>query len=76
MKRITTFHSHFGALTYYKALLKQGITAELMPVPRKISASCGTCVLYEHDAAIDIDGCEIDALYCEKNGVLDCEITK
>jgi hypothetical protein len=60
---IATFHSHFGALTYCKALEKQGIAAKLMPVPRKVSSSCGTCVYYEHIAPVDLADCELDSVY-------------
>ena len=64
-KYIATFHSHFGALSYCKALTKQGIAAKPMPVPRKVSSSCGTCVYYEHSEFIEMDECELDAIYCE-----------
>ena len=64
-KYIATFYSHFGAMTYAKALKKQGIAAKPMPVPRKISSSCGTCVSYEHDAAAYVEDCELDCVYME-----------
>ena len=67
-KYLATFHSQFGALSYRKALEEQGITGKLMPVPREVSSSCGTCVLYEHDTAVELDGCELDAIY-EKKGL-------
>ena len=73
---IATFHSHFGALSYCKALEKQGLAVKLMPVPRKASSSCGTCVYYEHDSAIDLDDCELDGVYLEADGVLDCVLRK
>ena len=73
---IATFHSHFGALLYCKALKKQGIDAILSPVPRKISSSCGTCVCYEHDAAVDRDACELDGVFIENDGALQCVIRK
>ena len=75
-KYIATFHSHFGALSYRKALKKQGIGAKLMPVPRKVSSSCGTCVYYEHISAIDLNDCELDSVYFEANNVLDCVLRK
>ena len=46
---IATFHTHFSALRTHRALTGAGIAAALMPVPRKLSASCGTCVRYEAD---------------------------
>ena len=67
---IATFHSHFGALLYFKALKKQGITAKLMPTPRKASSSCGTSVSYEYGSAIDLEDCELDSVYIENDGDL------
>ncbi|MCL2028810.1 MAG: DUF3343 domain-containing protein [Deltaproteobacteria bacterium] len=67
---IATFHSHFGALSYYNSLKKQNIPAKLMPVPRQASSSCGTCVYYEHIAAVDLDDCELDCVYCEVDNQL------
>jgi len=75
-KYIATFHSHFGALSYHKTLKEQGISSKLMPVPRKVSASCGTCVCYEHVSIIDLNDCELDSAYLENNDVLDCVLKK
>ena len=75
-KYIATFYSHFGALTYFKELQKQGISAKLMPVPRKISSSCGTCVSYEFTSAVDSDDCELDSVYAEKDCELVCVLEK
>lgn len=41
---IITFYSHFGAMRYKKEAEQAGIPAILMPVPRYLSSSCGTCV--------------------------------
>lgn len=41
---ITTFFSHFGAMRYKKEMDGAGLDALLMPVPRYLSSSCGTCV--------------------------------
>lgn len=44
---IATFHTHLSAMRTERALLKAGIqNAALAPVPRRLSASCGTCVRY------------------------------
>jgi len=75
-KYIATFYSHFGALTYNKALIKQGISTKLMPVPRKVSSSCGTCVFYEHISAVDSDDCELDSVYCDNDNELECVLVK
>ena len=47
MKYIATFFSHFGAIRFEKDCRKKEIPARLMPVPRALSSSCGTCVSYE-----------------------------
>ena len=44
---IATFYSHFGAIRFKKNCESQGIKAKVMPVPRDLSSSCGTCVRYE-----------------------------
>ena len=41
---ITTFFSHYGAMKYKKKCDEYHIKAKLMPVPRNLSSSCGTCV--------------------------------
>ena len=45
-EQIATFHTHFGALSFHKRLRALGDQAVMMPVPRKLSASCGTCVRF------------------------------
>ena len=44
---IATFFSHYGAMRCKKMCDKTGITARMMPVPRMLSSSCGTCVRME-----------------------------
>lgn len=44
---IATFHTHLAALRTSRTLTAQGIPACMMPVPRRVSSSCGTCVSYE-----------------------------
>lgn len=43
---IATFFSHFGATRFKKKCIKNGLSAQVMPVPRSLSSSCGTCVKY------------------------------
>lgn len=50
MTQIATFFSHFGAIRFQKLCRAQGWPATVMPVPRDLSSSCGTCVRYEGDA--------------------------
>lgn len=44
--RIATCFSHFGAIRFKKLCDAQGWPARLSPVPRDLSSSCGTCVIY------------------------------
>jgi len=61
---IATFFSHYDALIFFDHLKAKGIRAKLLPVPRKISASCGTCVSFSSkDLEFDFTGCEIEAIY-------------
>ena len=45
-KYIATFFSHFGAIRFKKECEKKGWNGQLMPVPRNLSSSCGTCVQF------------------------------
>jgi len=47
MTYIATFFSHFGAIRFKKLCQSVGWSARVMPVPRDLSSSCGTCVRYE-----------------------------
>lgn len=41
---VITFFAHFGAMKALKSCREQNIEAKLMPVPRAVSSSCGTCI--------------------------------
>ena len=43
---IATFHTHLSALLSSRALTGAGREAQMAPVPRALSSSCGTCVHY------------------------------
>ena len=49
---IATFFSHFGAMAFKKKCEKEGYPAVIMPVPRNLSSSCGTCVRFETQGEI------------------------
>ncbi len=49
---IATFYSHFGAVRFKKNLSGSGIDGTIMPVPRDLSSSCGTCVRYQSEEGI------------------------
>jgi hypothetical protein len=48
---IATFHTHFAAMSTFRTMKDAGIEAEMCPVPRVLSADCGTCVRYHADDA-------------------------
>lgn len=62
---VATFYTHYGALKFDKFCKKRGIQSAQMPVPRKLSSSCGTCVKFSsEDVAFlaeseheDMEGC-------------------
>ena len=58
MEQIITFHTHSGAIKFKKHCGKMQIRCELMPVPRKLSSSCGVCARIISDA--DMTQREID----------------
>ena len=43
---IATFYSHYGAIQFRRNCQAMNLSAEVMPVPRDLSSSCGTCVLF------------------------------
>ena len=55
MTYIATFYSHFGAIRFKKLCATQGWNARVMPVPRDLSSSCGTCVRYDGTALCPSD---------------------
>ena len=49
---IATFHTHLSALMTCRNLNGKGAKAGMMPVPRKLSSSCGTCVRYHAESPL------------------------
>ena len=43
---IATFFTHYDALKSVRILAAHGIRAQLSPVPRSLSSSCGTCARF------------------------------
>lgn len=56
MVYIATFYSHFGAIRFKREASSEIRKAQLMPVPRNLSSSCGTCVRFEADEAYHFAG--------------------
>lgn len=50
MQYIATFFSHFGAVRFQHLCMERGWQAQLRPVPRSLSSSCGTCVVFQSAA--------------------------
>ena len=47
---VATFHTHLSALMTDRNLKAAGVSPRMMPVFRKLSSSCGTCVGYEGES--------------------------
>lgn len=64
MKYIATFYTHAAALMTHRKLKNSGREAQMMPVPRALSSSCGTCVKYtSDDPAFDCMDADVEAIY-------------
>lgn len=60
-----TFHTHFAAMRTCAALKKLlGTAVRMAPVPRQLSSSCGTCVVYEgEDPHLEAMAADLEAVY-------------
>ncbi len=54
MTFIATFFSHYGAVSFKKKMQSKVYNLVLMPVPRSISSSCGTCARFDFDGDIEV----------------------
>lgn len=59
---IATFFSHFGAVRFQHLCLERGWQAQLRPVPRSLSSSCGTCVVFQAAALEDAESLQTPEL--------------
>ena len=66
MEHIATFHTHLGALRFQRRLAGLGKEAAMAPVPRKLSASCGTCVRFTAPFEKDWADEDLDSVYLEE----------
>ena len=46
---VITFYTHHSAQLTHKMLSSAGVSSKMSPVPRKLSSSCGSCVIAEVD---------------------------
>ena len=61
---IATFHTHLAALMTSRNLNACGARAGMMPVPRKLSSSCGTCVRYQaEEPLLNKMDADVEAVY-------------
>ena len=61
---IATFYTHLGALRFHKKLQAMGDgTAVMMPVPRSLSASCGTCVGFSAPFSPELSSEDLECVY-------------
>ncbi len=60
---IATFFSHFGAIRFSKQLKETGLHGKLMPVPRRVSSSCGTCVKFEARSGTAVHSDDLEQLF-------------
>lgn len=66
---IATFHTHLAALRSSRSLSGKGIAAQMTPVPRKLSSSCGTCVRYEAETPeLSLLDRDTEAVYTDDGG--------
>ena len=49
---IATFYSHYGAIQFRRNCEGMNLKAEVMPVPRDLSSSCGTCVRFHAESTV------------------------
>ena len=66
---VATCYTHLSAQLSCKRLRSAGCEARMMPVPRALSSSCGTCVRYTagEDCRTLLDR-DAEALYQEEDG--------
>ena len=67
---IATFFSHFGAIRFGKQLKEMGLSGKLMPVPRRVSSSCGTCVKFEAESDTAVHSDDLEQLFLVEGEVL------
>ena len=61
---VATVHTHLSALMTDRNLKLSGVASHMMPVFRKLSSSCGTCVVFtaEHPCLGQMDE-DVEGVY-------------
>ncbi len=60
-----TFYSHYGAIQFKRKMEARGVDVTLMPVPRFLSSSCGTCARLEEGTAEDLPMDDVEGVYLQ-----------
>lgn len=74
MTYIATFFTHFAAISFARQLKGTDMKPQFMPVPRKLSSSCGTCVRFtlENGNVLEyagkMDQEDLDKIYLVEEG--------
>lgn len=69
MEYIATFFSHYAAVLFTRELTERGIPGTLMPVPRRVSSSCGTGVQFVTDTEVSALAQEgLEKIFRHENG--------
>ncbi|MDD3192910.1 MAG: DUF3343 domain-containing protein [Oscillospiraceae bacterium] len=69
MEYVATFFSHFGAMQFARKLKREDIACQIMPVPRQLSSSCGSCVKFStKDGVLALVDEEVEKIYRLENG--------
>lgn len=54
MEYIAVFYTHSGAIKYDNFLREQSVKRQLIPVPRRLSTSCGIGIRFTYDGDISL----------------------
>lgn len=69
MEYMVIFFTHSGAIKYNRYLQELGIESNLMPVPRRLSSSCGIGARFIYDNSISkIINNDINKIYKVNSG--------
>jgi len=63
MKLVATFHNHYAATVFFAHCKARGIEAKMAPTPRRLSVSCGSCVIFDIGHEIDYNKFDAEGVY-------------
>ena len=70
---VITFYTHHSAQLTNKMIKNSGIISKMAPVPRKLSSSCGSCVIAECDTlSMELVDEDVEAVYKNDSYILLC----